>query len=144
MEQPYDNIRFFVSLDDGHPFLCARDHFFKSESAPQALVQPVRYGRSQHAEYGYFDTCTVEYGVWFKVRSVGVCVCHVCPQHRTFRFLYPLVIDGMPGFHIMVSDGLGIIFHIVDDTCGDVGLLWIHEVAVIAGRLSLQDITVVQ
>ena len=49
----------------------------------------------------------------------------------------------MPCLHIVVADSLGIVFHVVDDFCGNVFFVLGNIVRPITGWLSLKDITIV-
>ena len=106
MEETDHNIRVFLFLQLLHPVLGRSHHVLKAETAPEVFCQPVRDGRSNHAQDGNLHTLTVEDDIRFHVRSLGLGVDDVGTDHRTVEFLNPVVI--------------------------------------IAGRLSLQDISVFQ
>lgn len=49
----------------------------------------------------------------------------------------------MAGFYVVIAKGLGVILQIVDDLCGNVGLIGSDKVRIVAGRLALQDVAIV-
>ena len=67
----------------------------------------------------------------------------VGPQKRAPHLTYPLVVDLMPGLYVVVSDGLGIVLHVVHNRCGKVLVLRHDVVRPVDTRLALQNVAVV-
>ena len=64
-------------------------------------------------------------------------------QQRTVHLANPLVIHLVTRLYIMVAYGLGIILHVVDDTCSQILILWHHEVGPIHTGLALKYVTII-
>ena len=60
------------------------------------------------------------------------------------QFPDPLVIDGMACLYVVIAERLGIVFQIVDNLSGNVRTVGLHVVGVVARRLTLQDVAVLQ
>ena len=127
MEETDHNIRVFLLLQLFHPVLGRSHHVLKAETAPEVFCQPVRDGRSNHAQDGNLHT----------LDDVGT-------DHRTVEFLDPLVVNRMTGLNIVITKGLCVILQVVYHICCHVSFLCSDVVVIIAGRLSLQDISVFQ
>ena len=144
MEETDYNIRVFLLLQLLHPVLGRSHHVFKAETAPEVFCQPVRDGRSEHTEDGNLHTLTVEDDIRFDVRSLGLGVDDVGTDHRTVEFLDPLVVNRMACLNVVITKGLCVILQVVYHIRCHVSFLRGDVIIIVAGRLSLQDISVFQ
>ena len=143
MEQADDQVGFLFLFQNLHPFAGACYHFFEAESFPQVLMQPVRDGGCEHSQYGNLYTVTLEYGVRSHIRLACLDVNDIGTQRGTVQVFYPFVVNGMPCLYVMIAKGLGVVLQVVDDCCGDIGLVRLDIVGVVASGLSLKDIAVI-
>ena len=144
MEETDHNIRVFLLLQLLHPVLGRSYHVLKAETAPEVFCQPVRDGRSNHAQDGNLHTLAVEDDIRFHVRSLGLGVDDIGTDHRTVEFLDPLVVNRMTGLNVVITKGLCVILQVVYHICCHVSFLRSDIIIIVAGRLSLQDISVFQ
>ena len=144
MEETDHNIRVFLLLQLFHPVLGRSHHVLKAETAPEVFCQPVRDGRSNHAEDGNLHTLAVEDDIRFHVRSLGFGVDDVGTDHRTVEFLDPLVVNRMTGLNVVITKGLCVILQVVDHICRHVAFVGGDVVVIVASWLTLQDVAVLQ
>ena len=144
MEQSDDQVRLLVPAEVINPLAGTSHHFLKVQAAPQRLVEPVGNGRCQHAENGNTDALPLHDGVGGHVGLSCMRVDDVGTKHGTLHLADPLVIDVVPGFHVVVAEGLCVVLQVVDDLCRDVRHVRLHIIIIVADGLSLQDVAVVQ
>ena len=107
-------------------------------------MQPVGDGWCQQPQHGYAHALTLQHQVRLHVWLARLRVDDVGSEDRTMEVFQPFVIDGVARLHIMIAEQLCIIFQIVDDLCCYIGRIGLHEVRIVAGGLSLQDVAIVQ
>ena len=113
-------------------------------AAPQVFLQPVGNGWSKHAENGNPHPLSFHYGVRFQIRFAGIVVYYIGSEYGAIDFFDPFVIDLVSGFDIMIADGLCVILHVVYGMYGSIRYFRVGVVAVEAGGLSLQYVSVVE
>ena len=144
MEDANHHVWLLVLLDMFHPFAGAGHHVLEMETAPEILCQPVRNSWSQHAEHGNLHTLAVQDNVWLDIRLASLSINDVGAQNWAVQLLDPLVVDCMAGLYIVITERLCIIFHVVDYIRSHVACLGVHIIIIIAGRLSLQNVSIFQ
>ena len=144
MEKADDNIRFLILLKIFHPFAGVCYHVLKFQSAPEILREPVRNGRSNHSQNCHLHAFAVQdeirLNVWFACRSAD----DVGTQDWAVEFFYPFVVNRMTRFNIMIPKHLRIKLHVVYHIGSHVPSLSIYIIIIIAGRLTLQNIAILQ
>ena len=50
----------------------------------------------------------------------------------------------MTRLYVVVAKGLGVVLHVVDDLCGNIGFFRLDEVGIVACWLSLQNVAILQ
>ena len=144
VEEADDNIRFFILLKIFHPFAGVYYHIFKFQSAPEILREPVWNGRSEHSQDCHLHALAVQdeirLNVWLACRSAD----DVGTKNWAIEFFYPFVVNWMTRFNIMIAKHLRIILHVVDHIGSHVSSLCVYIIIIIAGRLSLQNIAILQ
>ena len=109
VEKSNNNIGVFFLLNDFHPFLCRFHHVVKAQSLPNILCQPVGNSWGEHAQHGNLDAITLDDCIRMRVRLSGLYVNNVARKHGAFHLFYPLVINSMAGFDVMIADCFSII-----------------------------------
>ena len=144
VEEADDNIRLFILLEILHPFAGVCYHIFKFQSAPEILREPVWNGRSNHSQDCHLHALAVQneirLNVWLACRSAD----DVGTKNWAIEFFYPFVVNWMTRFNIMIAKHLRIILHVVYHIGSHVSSLCVYIIIIIAGRLSLQNIAILQ
>ena len=144
MEKADDDIRFLILLKKFHPFAGVCYHVLKFQSAPEILREPVWNGRSNHSQNSHLHALAIQdkirLNVWLACRSAD----DVGTQDWAVEFFYPFVVNRMTRFNIMISKYLRIILQVVYHIGSHVSCLSIYIIIIIAGRLALQNIAILQ
>ena len=128
-------------LDISHPLARALHHVVEAQSLPQLFTQPARNGIGKHADDSYAHPASLDDGIRLEIGLLCACVDDICAQHGAACLANPFVIHAMSRLDVVVAYGLGIIAHIVDHLGGHIGYFGLHIVAIVAGGLSLQDVS---
>ena len=48
----------------------------------------------------------------------------------------------MTCFYVVVAKGLGVVLQVVDNLCGNIRLVSLDKISIVAGGLSLQDVAI--
>ena len=144
MEQSDDDICLLLFAQDLHPALRTGHHLFETHTRPEVLVQPVGNGGSQHAENSYAYALAFNDNIWLDIGFAALQVDDVRTDDGTVKFLNPFVVNLMSNLHVVVAESLGVVFHVIDDLSGNIGFVGGHEIGVVAGGLTLQDVTILK
>ena len=151
VEKSEDKVGLLVLLDVFHPFLGTRHHFLKLHALPDALVEPVGNGGREHADDHNLHPFDIVDGVGLYVAvspewpgtTRGTRYHNVGSKQRAAHLAYPFVIHFVAWLNVVVAHGLGVVFHVVDDACGQVLVLGHDIVGPVDTGLPLQYVTVV-
>ena len=152
VEQADYQVRLLLLLDVFHPFACTGRHFLKLHALPRRSVQPIGYGRCQHADDTYLHAVlhvhrvgaqTVVDALRLGVAALRALLHDVGPQQRTAHLANPLVVHLVARLYVVVAHRLRVITHVVDHPRCQVFVLRHHEVRPIDARLTLQYVAVV-
>ena len=144
VKQSYDNVGLFFLSYNVNPFSSRLCHIFEMESAPQFLMQPIGYGRSNHTYNSYLHSLTLNDSIGLDIRLPRGIINDIGTYHRTIQFAYPLVIHGMSRFDIMIAHCLGVVSKPVHNLSCRIRQFGFNEIGVVACRLTLKNVSVLK
>ena len=140
----YHNIRILLFAHRLHPFASRLLDVVESESSPQVFRQPCRDCRRKKTNYRHLHAVAVENRVGWKIRFSRSRVDNVCAENRKIALADPTVVDRMASLHVVVSHVTRIVAQIVHHRRRHKGCSRVEEIVVVYGRLSLQNVAVVE
>ena len=144
MEKSDQHVRLLPFPDDGNPLPGTSHQVLELQPAPQRGRQPVRHGRSRHAQDCHFDTLPFQYGIRRQVALARRLVDDVRPQDGKTAIGHPVVIHPVPRLQVVVPHRPGVVCHIVHHLRCQVLPRGHHEVTAIHHGVSLQDVPPVE
>ena len=142
MEKPYHHVGFVAqpwhiavgNVLDGLEF----------HALPQVLRHPLRYAGGDHSEHCHAYAVAFDDGIGQEVGAAVVAAYGVCAEHGHPALPCPPVVDVVSGLDVVVSDGDGVVAHMVEHVGAEVCGGGVDEVVVVCRGLSLQDVAVVE
>ena len=144
MEQPDYHIRILLCTDYLHPFASRLLHIVKTKPSPQIFRKPGRNGRCNHPQNDGLHPVPFQHFIRRKMRFPRRRINDIGSQYRKVTGSNPTVEYSTSSFHIMIPHIARIIFHIIHHLGTKMRRHGIYIIIVISGRLSLQNIPIIQ